>query len=200
MVEPVRPPYPAAFTLDPPEKIANWRPLVQWILAIPHFVVLNVLQAVSEVVGVISWFAILFTGSLPEGLANLQAMYLRYYLRTSLYAGFLLEDYPPFTFATTPTDPGDYPRLRVGFKPELENRNRLTVGFRIILVIPQFIVLAVLTIAAVVVAFIAFFAVLFTGKWPEGLRNFALGYTRWSLRVQAYFSLLTDEYPPFSLD
>jgi hypothetical protein len=44
------------------------------------------------------------------------------------------------------------------------------------------------------------FAVLFTGQWPKGLRDFVLGFMRWTLRVQAYLALLTDVYPPFSLD
>jgi hypothetical protein len=63
--------------------------------------------------------------------------------------------------------------------PELENRNRLTVGSRIILVIPQAIVLALLVVAAFVAWVIAFFAVLFTGRWPEGLRSFVVGVMRW---------------------
>jgi Domain of unknown function (DUF4389) len=81
--------------------------------------------------------------------------------------------------------------------PELESRNRLTVGFRIILVIPQAIVLALLVVVAWV---IALFAVLFTGRWPEGLRSFVVGVMRWGTRVSAYFLLLTDKYPPFSLE
>jgi hypothetical protein len=192
-------PYPATFTLDAPERIANWRPLVHWLLAIPHLVILNALGTVSEVVAVISWFAVLFTGRLPAGLASLQAMYLRYLLRTATYFGFLREEYPPFSFATTFADPGDDPRVGVDLVPELEGRNRLTVGFRLILVIPQLIVLALLAIALFVVGVIAFFAVLFTGRWPDGLRDFALGVGRWWLRVEAYLVLLTDEYPPFAL-
>jgi hypothetical protein len=47
---------------------------------------------------------------------------------------------------------------------------------------------------------IAFFAVLFTGRWPEGLRSFVVGVMRWGTRVNAYLLLLTDKYPPFSLD
>jgi Domain of unknown function (DUF4389) len=47
---------------------------------------------------------------------------------------------------------------------------------------------------------IAFFAVLFTGRWPEGLRSFIVGVMRWGTRVSAYFLLLTDTYPPFSLE
>jgi Domain of unknown function (DUF4389) len=47
---------------------------------------------------------------------------------------------------------------------------------------------------------ISFFAVLFTGRWPEGLRTFVVGYMRWVTRVEAYIGLLTDAYPPFRLD
>ena len=193
-------PYPATFTFDPPEKIANWRPLVHWLLAIPHFVVLWVLGLVSEVVGFVSWIVILFTGELPEGLANAQVLYLRYSARVFTYVFFMREEYPPFTFDMTPADPGDDPRVRVDIVPELTNRNRLTCALRIILVIPQFLVLAVLGLAAFVCYVIAFFAVLFTGQWPAGLRDFVVKFMRWTQRVQTYSLLLTDLYPPFVLD
>src|SRR6266508_6023967 len=158
--------YPATFTLDAPERVANWRPLVHWILAIPHLAIVYVLGGVSELLAVISWFAILFTGRLPAGLANFQAMYLRYSLRTASYFGFLREEYPPFSFATSPADPGDDPRVRVDLVPQLEGRNRLTTAFRLILAIPHLVVLALVSIALIVVALIGFFAVLFTGRWP----------------------------------
>jgi hypothetical protein len=192
--------YPATFEADAPERIDNWRPLVQWLLAIPHFLILYVLGFVSEVVGIISWFVILITGRLPEGFATLQCLYIRYSNRTTSYAAFLREEYPPFVFETVARDPGTYPPVRTSFAIELENRNRLTVAFRIILVIPHLIVLAVLGLAAFVAVVIAFFAVLFTGRWPDGLRTFVVGVIRWATRVNAYFLLLTDEYPPFSLD
>jgi hypothetical protein len=199
-MQPTDAPYPATFTFDPPEKVANWRPLVNWLLALPHFLVLNALNAVSEALSVVSWFIILFTGALPEGLANFQVMIIRYSVRTFTYAAFLKEEYPPFTFAMTATDPGDDARVRVDIAPQLVNRNRLTVAFRIILVIPQVIVVALLSLVALVAGLIAFFAVLFTGRWPDGLRDFVIKVMRWGVRVQAYFSLLTDEYPPFALD
>ena len=55
--------YPATLTFTPPAKIANWRPLVNWLLAIPHYIVLYFLGLVASVVAIISWFAIVFTGS-----------------------------------------------------------------------------------------------------------------------------------------
>ncbi len=191
--------YPATFNFDAPEKVANWRPLVNWLLAIPHLVILYGLRILAEVVGIISWFAILFTGELPESFSNIQAMFMRYELRTYTFYLFMCEEYPPFAFGMTPTDGGEDPRVRVVFQPQLADRNRLTVGFRIILVIPHLVALFVLEIVATVMTVIALFAVLFTGRWPEGMRAFVLNVLRWYLRVQTYFLLLTDEYPPFEL-
>jgi hypothetical protein len=199
-MEPMNSTYPATLTFDPPEKVANWRPLVNWLLAIPHFIILYGLRILAEVVGIISWFVIVFTGELPEGFANIQAMYLRYAIRTYTYALFMREEYPPFAFALTPADSGEEPRLRVDVQPQLTDRDRLTVGFRIILVIPHLFVLAVLGFVAWVLSVIAFFVVLFTGSWPEGMRAFVLNVTRWYLRVDTYFLLLVDDYPPFALD
>jgi hypothetical protein len=192
--------YPATLTFDPPEKVANWRPLVNWLLAIPHFVILYGLRILSQVVGIISWFVILFTGELPESFANIQTMYLRYETRVFTFWVFMCEEYPPFSFSLTANDSGEDARLRVDFAPKLTDRNRLTVAFRIILVIPQLIALMVLNIVAFVVTVIAFFAVLFTGRWPEGMQDLVLNIARWYLRVEAYYLLLLDEYPPFSLE
>lgn len=192
--------YPASFTFDAPERVANWRPLVHWILVIPHAVVLYVLNLVAEVAALVSWLVIIITGKDVEGLQGVRVMYLRSMTRVATYAGFLVEEYPPFTYATTGADPGDVPRVRVDLAPQLEGRNRVTTFFRILLVIPHVVVLALLGIGAAVCFVIAFFAVLFTGRWPGGLRDFVVKVLRWSLRLQAYTMLLTDEYPPFSLD
>ena len=195
-----QPAYPATFEVDHPERITNWRPLVQWLLAIPHYVVLYALGIVSQVVAVISWFVILFTGKLPEGLAGIQHLYIRYTNRTYSYAAFFREEYPPFGFDTTAPDPGDYPAVRTAFGTQYDDRNRLTVAFRFILGIPHAIVLAFLGIAAYVAVIIGVFVVLFTGQWSAGLRDFVVGVLRWNTRFYAYMLLLTDEYPPFSLD
>lgn len=64
--------------------------------------------------------------------------------------------------------------------------------------IPHGIVLGLYGIGVAVVTFIAFWVILFTGKYPKGMYDFVVGYIRWSIRVAAYTSLLRDEYPPFS--
>jgi len=137
---------------------------------------------------------------MPEGLAGFQVMYIRYAVRTYTYLGFLREEYPPFTFATTSADPGDDPRVRVDVQPALTDRNRLTVFFRIILAIPQAIALMFVGLALYFVYLVAFFVVLFTGRWTDGLRDFVIGVARWYIRFLAYVLLLTDRYPPFAFD
>lgn len=192
--------YPAALEIETPDRMARWRPLVQWLLAIPHLLVLYALGILSQVVAIITWFVVLITGKLPANLAGVQAMYLRYENRVYAYAGFLKTAYPPFSFDTATQDPGDYVGEIVEIEPKLEQRNRLTVFFRLIMVIPQLIVLFFLGIAAWICHFIGFFVVLFTGHWPEGIRQFIVGVMRWALRVNAYQLLMTDEYPPFRLN
>jgi hypothetical protein len=98
----------------------------------------------------------------------------------------------------TPTDPGGDP-MRVEIRPRLEDRNRLTVGLRMFWLIPIGLFLAVVGFAAFFVLVAAFFAVLFTGRWPEGMRRFVVGTIRLGSQFGAYAYLLVDDYPPFSL-
>ena len=191
--------YPATVEVQTPDKIANWRPLVQWLLAIPHLIVTYVLTAVAEVCALISWFAILFTGKMPAGLANMICMALRYSNRASAYAGWLHDKYPPFEFTSTPADPGGTP-VQVNLQPTLEGRNRLTCALRILWMIPAAIFTLLIGIVGGICQFIGFFAVLFTGKWPAGLRGWVMKSMNASLRLNAYAFLLTDVYPPFSTD
>jgi hypothetical protein len=92
----------------------------------------------------------------------------------------------------------DYPITFGAVYPE--KMSRLTTFFRCILVIPHYIVLYFLAIAACIVTFIAWWAILFTGKYPKGMFDFFAGYMRWMTRVSGYIYLLTDKYPPFSMD
>jgi hypothetical protein len=79
----------------------------------------------------------------------------------------------------------------------VEQRSRLTTFFRLIIAIPLFIWLYLYGIAAFVAVVIAWFALVITGRYPEGLYNFVAGYTRSLARITAYTFLLSDPYPPF---
>jgi hypothetical protein len=194
---PSGPAHPAVLDLEAPERIARWRPLVQWILVIPHFLILYALGVISQVVWLISFFAVLFTRNIPEGLYNFQVMVQRYGWRTYSYSGFMHDEYPPFDFTVATADPGVTPATLSVERPEQMNRWLPLVKW--LLIIPHLIVVMILFFVAWLVWVIAFFAVLITGKFPLGMRTFIVGVLRWYWRVNAYILFLRDEYPPFSL-
>jgi hypothetical protein len=153
---------------------------------------LGVIGGAVFVMAVISWFAILFTPDMPRGLWDFMNFYMRWRANSIAYVAMLRDEYPPF-------GTGEYPvRYSAGEYPEV--RDRVSVGFRIFLLIPHLIVLFFIGIAWWITAIISWFVILFTGAYPEGLYRFATGYLRWSMRVEAYAMLMRDEYPPFSLD
>lgn len=151
----------------------------------------GVLGAVAAIVAIIAWFAILFTGEYPAGLWNLAAFYLRWRVRALAYTSLLRDEYPPF-------GDGDYPASLVLQMPSAP-RDRLSVAFRLILVIPQILALWALGVAWVITTVIAWFSILLTGRYPARLYEFGVGMLRWNVRVEAYLLLLHDHYPPFSL-
>ena len=132
-------------------------------------------------------------------MANFMIMNQRYTARTAGFMIGLTEDYPPFNFDTTADDPGDH-SIQLSVQADLDGRNRLTVFFRLIMIIPLVVVSYIYMLIASVIAFLAWFAVLFTGRYPAGMRNFMIGISRYMTRVNVYGTLITDEYPPFNTD
>jgi len=191
--------YPITFEADLPNRVARWRPLVHWLLLIPQYIVLYLLGLVAGVVVIVAWLMAVFTATVPLGLARLLALYLRYSARVQAYSLFLHGTYPPFEFPDTMEDPAHQP-VRVDVRPDQTGRNRLTIFFRLVMLIPQMLFGILIGIGIWFVSIIGWFAVIILGRWPAGLRDFAVGALRWSTRVNGYYLLLTDEYPPFSLD
>lgn len=190
--------YPLRLGFEAPLEVTRWRPLLHWLMAIPHWIILYVLGIVTSVLVFIAWFAILFTGNIPRGIFGFITMTQRYGWRVITYVLWMREDYPPFEFETDLEDPGGDPAwLTIDYPDQL---SRLLIFFKWLLIIPHAIVLMFVFIGAMVVAVIAWFTVLFTGRYPEGMRDFLVGAVRWSARMNAYAYLLTDRYPPFSLD
>lgn len=188
---------PVVLTLDSPLEVARWRPLVHWLLAIPHVVVVYALQLVLGALTIVSFFTILFTTRIPESIFGFMVLVHRYQWRTTSYILWMREGYPPFEFQGVAGDAGTDP-ARVSIL-QREQYRRLMPLVKWLLAIPHYIVLAFVFVGAFFVALFGFFAVLVTGRWPQGARDFLVGTARWYLRVQAYTGLLTDVYPPFSL-
>ena len=111
----------------------------------------------------------------------------------------MYDSYPPFDFTLSAEDPGGSPVV-LNIKPELENRNRLTVGLRFLWLIPALLYAMLISIVGIVCWFLAIFAVLFTGKWPTGLWSWVMKLNRVGVRFSAYALMLTDEYPPYRTD
>ncbi len=150
----------------------------------------GLLGVVAFVGAVISWFFIVFTGRHPRGLWDLARFYMRWRANAVAYTALLRDEYPPF---------GDAPYPVTFEVPYPEQRDRLSVGLRLLLVIPHAIVLVFLDIAWFFTAVGAWVAILLDGQYPASLYRFGVGMLRWTLRVEAYVLLMRDEYPPFSL-
>ncbi|MDQ3855544.1 MAG: DUF4389 domain-containing protein [Chloroflexota bacterium] len=117
----------------------------------------------------------------------------RFSARVCAYLALLTDRYPS-------TVDEQSVHLEIEYPDAERDLNRWLPLLKWLLAVPHYIVLVVLWLAAVVAVVIAWFAILFTGRYPRGLFDFVVGVGRWSLRVDAYaFLLVTDRYPPFSL-
>ena len=191
-------PYPVQLEFQADLHITRWRPLVQWLLAIPHLLIASALRSLRQVLTLISLFTVLFTEQIPRPLFDAIVMTYRYEWRAMSYAFFMHEDYPPFDFDVSSEDDGMEPHtsLSLAYPEHLDRWKPLYKWF---LAIPHLFVLVGLGIVAVLGIIGGFFAVLFTGAYPEGIRDFLVNTYRYTLRVEAYVGFLTDRYPPFSL-
>lgn len=184
--------------VDSPVEIARWRPLANWVLAIPHLIIASVLGRLEGVVFVVYWFAFLFTGELNRGMYGVMAMAERYNQRST---GFLLgwsEDYPPFDFTSGPNDNRTYPPIRLDLPVELPQPPK-SAALNVFKAIPHYVVMAFFALAAAVVAVAAWFAVLFTGRWPEGMRDFLVRVSNYYYRIWTYVTMVQLDYPRFGL-
>jgi len=189
------PVYPFTLDVDPPAPQSRLTVFFRLLMVIPHAIVVGLLGIVAAVVTLIAWFVILFTGAYPAGMSAFVVNVFHWSARVSGYMYLLTGKYPPFAMGPDTSYP-----IRFAGEAQAEGRNRLTVFFRVIMIIPHYIILYFLQIAAQIVIFIAWFAALFTGSVPAGMHTFVAGFLRWNMRYYAYAALLTDEYPPFSLN
>jgi hypothetical protein len=180
------------YVIEYVEKRSRLTTFFRWLLAIPHMIVLTVWAFIAELAVIVAWFALVFTGRYPEGLYNFVAGFLRYSAAVSGYIYLLTDPYPPFSGET-----GDYPtRLELG--TPLPEYSRLKVLLRIFLIIPVYIIRYAMNIVAFLGAFIAWFVIVITGKQPKGLQDMIELGVSYSIRADAYFFLLTEDWPAFT--
>jgi len=184
--------------VDSPYHVARWRPLVNWVLYIPHAVILYGLQVLARAVFCVYWLMFVFTGKLHPGLYGVMAMYERYNARAG---GFLIgysEEYPPFDFSTDTVDNDAFPPIRLAL-PAIPESVPRSAALNVFKAIPHYIVLLVYFIGAAVVAVIGWFAVLFSGAWPQGMRSFLIRVSNYYYRVWTYVAMVENDYPKFGL-
>jgi Domain of unknown function (DUF4389) len=158
------------------------------LLAVPQMIVVGLWGVVATVVVIVAWFAALFTGRVPAGLHAFLARFLRATTHLNAYVLLLADPWPPFT-----GEAGVYPvDLRVEGP---EQQSRLTVFFRTLLAIPAFVLSYVFGIVNRVVAFLAWFVCLATGRMPQGMRDLSAWMLRYEMQTYAYAMLLTPRYP-----
>ncbi|MBI2767011.1 MAG: DUF4389 domain-containing protein [Chloroflexi bacterium] len=185
-------PYPVNLLVESQQSQRKVTVFFRLIYAIPHFFLLFFLGIAAVVVTLIAWFVILIAGTYPEGMLGFSIGVHRWSNRVIAYVHLLTDQYPPFSLDDDPAYPV---RFVAAVVPG--DRHRVTTLFRIILAVPHLIIANALGTVASVVAILGWFAILFTGSMPDGLRGLIVASIRWRARVFAYVSLVADEYPPF---
>jgi hypothetical protein len=184
-------PYPVITEFDRQEEYNRWLPIVKGLLLLPHWIVLVFvwIGAFFAIVG--AWFAVLFTGKYPPGIHSFVTGAYRWTARVSAYGLFMTDRYPPFSLEHD----DEYPtRFDIGYTEEIA-RWRPLVHW--LLVLPYAIVASILVWLAYIVSFIAFFTILFTKNFPQGLFDFNVVALRWQNRASGYYLWMTERYPPW---
>jgi hypothetical protein len=136
---------------------------------------------------------LLFRQKYPRWWFDWNLALIRFSTRVMAYLALLTDEYPS-------TDEEQSVHIEIPYPRAALDLNRWLPLVKWLLAVPHYIVLALLAIGAVCCVIVAWFAILFTGRYPRGLFDFVVGVIRWWLRVAAYaFLLTTDRYPPFSV-
>jgi len=183
--------YPLTFIVDQPAKRSRLTTFLRIILAIPWLIADYVLLFLAEIVVIIAWFVLLFTGRWPQGLYDFTVGVLRFHGRMLGYLVLLSDDFPPFSLSDDPY------AIRLVADPPLAEYSRLKVLFRIIYVIPAVILVYVLQIAAELSAIASWVVIVITGKQPDGLQNTLRFCISYIIRAYGLLFLVTETYPSF---
>jgi len=184
----VPPPHPISLRVDDDLRRSRVTVFFRLLLAIPHFVWLNLWGIAVEVGIVINWFAALILGRSPRWLHRFVGAYLRYQTHVLAFVTLVGNPFPGFVGR-----PGSYP-IDLQIDPP-ERQSRLKVLFRIFLALPAIFVAWVLEFLLFLVAFLSWFAAIVTGRMPTGFRNVGAWALRYIAQLNAYLYILTDRYP-----
>lgn len=167
-------------------------------IILPHFFLMFFVGIWGAILGFVAFWIVLFTGKYPQSMFDFQLGLLRWGLRLNARMYNVADGYP--AFGVNGTD--EFTTLEVE-NPERISRGlvlvRLLFGFFYVY-IPHFFVLFFRAIFVNILVFIAWWIVLFTGKYPESFHGWVVGQLRWGMRISLYMSFMTDKYPAFTGD
>jgi hypothetical protein len=189
------------FNIQDQDKFSRSQLLVRlffgWIyILIPHVIALYFVAIASGMLRFLAFWSIMFTGKYPKGWFDFQVQFLRWQTRLNASLYNLQDDYPALGLSVETANL----ELEIDYQEDLNRSDiliRALFGFFYI-ALPHAIILTFRFIATHILAILAFWVVLFTGKYPKSWFAFNVGTLRWGLRVNAYLSYLTHDYPPFS--
>ncbi|GAB4322810.1 MAG: hypothetical protein Kow0010_03750 [Dehalococcoidia bacterium] len=185
--------YPMRYDVDYPERLSRWKTFVRGILILPALLFLVIVGYMAIYALFAGWITVFFRRSYPRWLFAAGTGYLALVARVSAYGTLLTDRYPSFDATDTPvTLEFDHP------PPGTLSRWRVAI-WKGVLSVPHVIVLYFLGIALFVVVVLAWFAILFAGRYPRGMFAFVSGVQRWYFRVAGYLASFNDRFPPFSL-
>jgi hypothetical protein len=187
-------PYPVQFQVEYPDRDLNRLTTgFRLIVAIPILIVAAAVGSASRLLFLPPLLLIVFRQKYPRWWYDWNLELLRFSNRIGAYLALMDDRYPS-------TDERQAVTLDFPYPDAKQELNRWLPLVKWLLAIPHYIVLFFLSIAAIVVVIVAWFAILFTGRYPRGLFEFVLGVLRWANRVTGYaVTLVTDQYPPFRL-
>jgi hypothetical protein len=186
--------YPVQLDVEYPEEPRNrLTTFFRLILMIPIVIMAILVSWSAGLLSLATLLMILFRKKYPRWWFDFNLELLRFSTRVNAYVLLLRDEYPS-------TDDDQAVSLEISYPDAESQLNRFMPLIKWFLAIPHYVVIYVLSICALVVMVIAWFAILIVGRYPPGLFNFSVGVMRWETRVSAYMSLLsTDRYPPFRL-
>jgi hypothetical protein len=184
--------YPVTYTQDPPLQRNRLTVFFRALMVIPLAIWACIYGLAFLVVVVLAWFAIVFTGRWPAGLYEFAAGFTRYSGRVLAYCYLITDTYPPF-------DGGEHPEypVQIVIAPPKDEYSRLKAFFRVILAIPIYIVQYVFSIWLFFVAIAIWFCGVFAGRTSPGLMEAMRMPMAYYIRANAYFYLVTEDWPPF---
>jgi hypothetical protein len=183
------PQYPLIYTLPYPARQSRWKAALRLVLALPELIALLLVYWLLYPLALASWLIIVFSGRLDRTLWGFSVAVLRWVACVLSYVTLMRDEYPG-------VGRGLPLRFEVAYPVR---RSRVRTLFRLVLILPQLYVVQVLLVPLLVGAIIAWFAIVLSAQYPEGIWRLEAGLNRWILRVAAYGLLLRDDYPPFTL-